>query len=91
MNGDVDDFMEQLNASHTVGLDDITMSMPYSQETTRIVERVEEVKDLDGPDTQTLKKRSKSCNYNSKEDKSVCEVWINISLDATVGAGQTNE
>ena len=31
MNDDAADFMEQLNVSHTLGLDDIAMSLPSTQ------------------------------------------------------------
>ena len=45
-------FMPQLDASHTAGLNDIAMSMPYSQEMRRNVEIVvEEFEEVVGLET----------------------------------------
>lgn len=69
LSGDTYGRMEQLSARHTLSLDDTAMSMPYTQEMTRNVEIVEEVEEVDRPDTQTLKRRSRWCSYNNEEDK----------------------
>lgn len=48
LNDDATNFMEQYNVSHTLSLDDISLSMPYIQEIHVVMEEVE--------DTQTSKK-----------------------------------
>ena len=65
MNNDAEAFMNELNSSHTLGLDDIAMTMPYNQ--TRDVKMMDEE-----IDESQVKKISGTGNYKIDEDKALC-------------------
>ncbi|XP_048527163.1 uncharacterized protein LOC125506380 [Triticum urartu] len=69
MNDDAADFMEQLNVSHTLGLDDIAMSMSYTQEMMRNAEGWRRSRGRKGQGYPNIKKEQLVVQLQDQEDK----------------------
>ena len=91
--------MTQLDQSHTLGLDDLNYDMMDvlevdEEEVSEEVE-VEKEGEIDDPvgtyESEGCANRCRTHNYCVKEDVALCHVWLNVSLDASVGTNQTND
>ena len=70
MNNDAQYFMNELNSSHTLGLDDIAMTMPYNQ--TRGDEMMDEEDEVEEIGESQVKRKPRTGNYKIDEDKALC-------------------
>lgn len=71
-----------------LGLEDLNYNSVFDQVIQeKAEEEVAEVEEVDDPMRTRLKqaRRVRTHNYNSIEDLALCDAWMNISMDASVG------
>jgi len=98
----VAEFKSQLEHSYQQGLDDLDLNFSGDDEVGDEDATEEAGDEAEEGLTEVGKKKSKgkntpkasgkrSANYSEEEDVALCHAWMNISLDASVGADQSKE